>query len=98
MYSVVWCKIDWVKDYCVNGEHDQQVGDHWLQVRRVIDTDNGNWKWVIAKEKCTFYFDWLGKYDQQDINEHLYNCSTDLSFSLDWAYKLGDLRSSWAKS
>ena len=98
MYSVVWCKIEWVKDYCVNGDHDQQVGDHWLQVRRVIDTDNGNWKWVIAKEKCTFYFDYhIGKYYQQEIKEHLLDCSTDLGYGLDWAYKLGDLRSSWKK-
>ena len=94
MYSVVWCRIEWVMDYCTNGYHDQQVGCYRFQVRRVRVADN-SWQWKSIKSARMTDFDWLNSFQKKDAEEWLLDCSTDLGEGLDWSYKISDLPNLW---
>ncbi len=94
LYRVVSCKIEYVHDYCVNGEHDQRCGDYWIQVRRVLDDELG-WKWSPVKDDCFLYYP---EFVQREIVDWLNECSGDLGYRLDWAKTQLDLPSSWKES
>ena len=91
LYRVVSCKIEYVHDYCVNGEHDQRCGDYWIQARRVIDEELG-WKWVPLNDGC---FDSYENFAQREILDWLEECSGDLGCMLDWAVGQINLPTSW---
>ncbi len=46
LYRKVWLKIEWLKDECVNGEHEQTEGYIYIEARRVKGSDN-LWFWKI---------------------------------------------------
>ena len=94
MYSIVWCSIEWVRDYCVNGEHDQQVGHYLIQVRRARNDDN-SWSWVPVKSKLTNEFHWLDDFEKREVEEWLFDCSTDLGEGLNWSHKISELPNPW---
>ena len=65
LYRKVWLKIEWLKDECVNGEHEQTCGDIYIEAKRVKKPDN-TWcwqvsNWDIEENRCTLemagYFD-----------------------------------------
>lgn len=96
MYSVVWCKIDGVEDYCINGDHEQCGMDCWIKVMRVIDNQSGNWKW-IAISKSTFDFDFISEYSKQCILDVLYECSPNSKLHLNWSYRINSLPPDWVE-
>jgi len=46
LYRKVWLKIEWLKDECINGEHEQTDGHIYIESRRVKNPDN-SWFWKI---------------------------------------------------
>lgn len=93
LYKEVGCKIEYVHDYLVNGEHDQRCGDYWLQVKRVKCRDLG-WKWVPVRGLGSCFDDYP-EFCQREILEWLDDCSGSLGCVLDWANKQTDLKSNW---
>lgn len=93
LYREVGCKIEYVHDHCVNGEHDQRCGDYWLQVKRV-KCDKLGWKWVPVRGENSDFDDYP-VFCQREILEWLGECSGSLGYGLDWAYRQIDMKSSW---
>jgi hypothetical protein len=94
LYTAVWCKIEYVHNYCVNGDHDQRAGDYWLKVRRVLDTDLG-WKWTPVVGPSSDY-DYYPDHCKREILSWLWECSGNTpDGELQWSLKHENLQSSW---
>jgi len=77
MYRVVYGRFEYVHDSLVNGEHVQDCGDYYSQVRRVITSDG--WKWQAL---------WLNEFDRYGLY-WLNECSNSYEEDerLEWVVK-----------
>lgn len=78
LYRKVWLKIEWLKDECVNGEHEQTGGDIYIEAKRVKNPDN-TWFWQMSKwdiEENLWELRMAGYFDGE--GEFMYDVSYDV--------------------
>ena len=83
LYRNVWLKIEWLKDECVNGEHEQTGGDIYIEASRVKHPDN-TWFWKISdydKEYHEYELKMAGYFDEYD--EFYYDISCEVREDFD---------------